>query len=254
MNKTKLLISLILISSLLYMAYVYKNKFDEETLIYCINGVQTTLKIDNIEVDTADRINSPIISGKTSTKLKKQFLKLIAGECKVQSFVDLIVENNDYDIKISSINFKLDGFNKIGTITGMVNSAFEQKDILSSFTTAVNKHYGPWTIKHEILIYKQVKKNEFSIDISLVFSALSQVKLTDITFINNQLIIKGLVRNSTIEHQTISLLYQIFQDELEIINQLEAVIKQDNDIEGLEIEFEPIELPDLKRGNKSKNK
>lgn len=234
------------------MAYVYKNKSDEKAIVNCLKGVLTTLKIENIKVDATHRIHSPILSGKITTKQKKQLVKLIANQCKVKSFEDLIVENNDYDIKISTINFKLDGVNNIGTITGMVNSAIEQQEIISSFTTAVNKHYGSWTIEHEILIYKQVNKSEFSIDISLVFSAISLVRLIDITFINNQLIIKGLVRNKHKKDMTISQLQQIFQGDLEIINQLEQVTVEDTKIEGLEIEISPIELLEIKPPNKTK--
>jgi len=243
--KNKIL-SLFVVLTLLFMASIYFKKSDEKALVECVNKVSTSLNIIGLKTDVSGRVDSPIISGKTSTKDKQAFKQLITEQCQIHSFEDLIVEENEFDLKIAHINFKLDGFNQVGTITGIVNSVNEQQETLANFTDALNKHYGPWTIMHDIIVSKQVDNSEFSINISLVFAAISLIRVTDITLTNNQIIVKGLVRSKSDEQQSISQLQQIFQSDLEIVNQLEAVVKEAGEAEELEIELTPFELPEIK--------
>jgi hypothetical protein len=236
MNKTKMIILLILTSTIAYFAVSFNSKTKYESLVNCITGIAITLKLDDINIEQSENAESPLITGKTTLKQKKQLVRQMSDVCGIQSFEDFIEVQSEANDKIASINFKLDSVNNIATITGQVNSGFEHKRILSSFTDAVNQHYGPWEIQHKILISKNVKKNEFAIDITLVFSAISQVKLTDITVTNKKLTIKGLVRNNNIEKQTIKKLEQIFEGELNIINQLKPVIIEKSDIENIKFE------------------
>jgi len=246
MKKTKIFISLIILLILLYIAYAYKNKYDENKVVTCLNGVVNELNLSHIEIDVRGRLDSPVISGKVYKDQKKQFLKLIKGKCDVVSFEDFITIHSKFEEEIAQVNFTLDSVNNIATIIGLVNSSIEQQEILNSFTAAVNKHYGPWTIKHEIITSKNVSQKDFSIDITLIFTAISLVKVTDISFIENKLIVKGLVRNESTLEQTTKQINQLFSDELQIINQLEnVVIEETDDIEVLEIDLGPIELLEL---------
>ena len=228
------------------MAYSYTNKAEENNLNDCFNEVINALDIKTLNIDIKDRLKSPIISGKVKIQQKISLIKKLSNDCQLQSFEDMIEVEDGINDRISHINFTLDGVNFIASIRGLVNSPIEQKEVLSSFIAAVNQHYGSWTIHHEILVSKEVKKSEYAIDISLVFSAISMIKLTDITFIENKLIVKGLVRNISQEEQTLSQLNQIFQADLEIINQIQQVIIDEPEYEGLDIDIQPMELPDLK--------
>lgn len=245
MNKSKIFFLITLVICILYIVLAFKQKSDEKALVNCVENILTTVKPNTIKIDASGRLDSPIISGTTSINNKKKFVHLINTLCNIQSFEDMIVGANDASINVSNINFTLDGYNQTGTITGLVNNAIEKEEILSNFTEAVNENYGPWTIQHQIITSKLVKDSDFAIDLTLVFQGISLIRSTDITFINKQIIVKGFVRNNSQLEQTLMQLNQIFQEDLEIIHQLVAVTKEENEIEKIEIELDPIELPDL---------
>jgi len=246
MKKLNLIILLFIVTTLIILVYTYKVNSDERKLEKCFDDVLNSINITTLNIDVVNRLNSPIISGKINSKQKKLFLDILSQNCKLQSFEDLIEVVDESFIKTSHINFTLDRVNEIASIKGMVNSSIEQRQILSNFTDSVNLHYGPWTIQHEILVFKEVERNEFAIDISLIFPAILLVKVTDITFIKNKLIVKGLVRNIEDKQQTLKKLNQLFQDELEIVDEIQFVTLLEEDFKGIEIDMDPIELLDTK--------
>jgi len=77
---------------------------------------------------------------------KQALLLAIDNQCHGITIQDFITVTDNNIKSYASINFKLDGFNRIATITGTVNNINEQREALSSFSTAINKTYVGWKI------------------------------------------------------------------------------------------------------------
>ncbi|MFK8010605.1 MAG: hypothetical protein AB8B80_01100 [Marinicellaceae bacterium] len=243
MTPLKIIILIILFALLTSVGYFHRINVLEEKMTQCLTETFNTLDITTLNIEVENRSDAPIVSGKVTHKQKQELINVINKSCGIETFIDNIEGYNENDITEAYINFELDGFNQKATIIGLVNSAFEHKAILTNFSQAINQHYGEWTIEHEILISKLVQKKEFEIDLTLALSALSLVKKTDLTLINDRLIIKGLVRNKTKLESTIKQLNELFQEEKIIVNQLQEVILEPNKIKPLELE--PLKLPKL---------
>ncbi|VAW36959.1 hypothetical protein MNBD_GAMMA01-1853 [hydrothermal vent metagenome] len=225
-----------------YLFY-FKAYISEKLLAQCINNILLQTKIDSIQVDTANRGKSPVLTGLASQKNKDALLKTINQNCDILELHDLIKVKVAIKTVGTYLGFQIDNAHNIVTIEGLVSNQSERENILDSFTSAMTD----MTIKHDIKIDARAKSTDYAMYITLLLASIANIQLADITIQNNELRLKGLVRDKTREQQTLNILQQLFQDDLKIINQLELVVKFKPDIEALKFENMPMPLLDPKQ-------
>jgi hypothetical protein len=226
-KKTYIIILLFFIALALYFAINASVSGKHKT--NCLNILK---KSAQISVDSNH--NTIVLSGSATTEDHQKILQLVEAQCQ-----DLSIQNN---IKIKSgladswLNFKIDHVNSKITILGIVNNQGDIDSILSSFSGSL----PDMSIEYEIDLNNNAEDKNFAVTIMLILSAIDDIKLVDINLQKKDLIIKGLVRDKLREQQALMKLNQIFDDELNIINQLELVINNKPDIDKLEFEKAPL--------------
>ncbi len=243
-KKSGLFIFLLLIVFLL-VYFVIKDGYDEKQITTCIEEILISQQISSIQATTKNRGQKPVLTGKLTQEVKFKLLNSINNRChviEIQDFIEVI--EPPISIK-ASLNFKIDHVNNIIYISGLVMNQQQVDNILHSFTTAIKDNFPvsevDWTLSPNILIDENVQAVNFSIYITLLFTAIDTIKLTDITIENKQFILKGLIRDKIREKETLSKIRQLFDSEYQIINQLELVVQFKPDIQ--DIEFEPFSPP-----------
>ena len=181
-----------------------------------------------------------ILSGSISADRHEVVVQLIEEQCRNLTIQNNIKINAKSKFSESWLNFKIDHVNQKITILGIVNNQGDIDSILKSFSESLPN----MSIEYEIDLDKHVKDKNFAVTTMLILTVIDEIKLIDINLYKQDLIIKGLVRDKLREQQALIKLNQIFENELNIINQLELVINNKPEIDKLE--FEKILLPELK--------
>lgn len=247
MSKVKLILALILILLVIFTLMQFQKHYSEKQITNCISEVLLITKIQGIQIITKDRGKKPILKGKLYLDEKEKLFNSIYKQCDVEEIQDLVDITSEFKIFMASINIQIDYFNHLVNVKGMLKNQLAIDDLLETFNTAIQDNLTEpdqeWTISSNIIINRKVEATDFSLYITLLFTAIDNIRATDMTFENDQLILKGLVRNEAKENETMVQINQLLADELTIINQLERVIKNDIKIEALE--FEPLPPPSL---------
>lgn len=248
-NKSGILVLLVFIISLLTFV-VFKSWHEETQLTNCIQKTLNSQQIVNIEATIKNRGQKPILSGKLTQEKKDTLLNAINNQCEVTEIQDFIEIIEPPVTIASSLNFKIDYVNNTINVSGLVNNQQQIDNILNSFKNAIKDNFPPsdldWTLAHDISMDNNSQKFDFDIHITLLFTAIHNIKLADITLEKNQLILKGIVRDQIREKETLSKIKRLFDDKYTIINQLELVIKLKPDIPGIRFEkLPPPVLPDI---------
>lgn len=243
MSKKTLFISFISVITALVVYVFAKEVYIEHQLEKCINKILTTEKINSIEVSTKDRGKKPILKGSLEQSEKKLLLEKLIQQCNIEEIQDFIEIDNPETLVHSSLNFQIDHVNHVINIAGIANNQKQIDDVLSSFETAIQNNMPiseiPWTLSPDITIKDHASPINFSITITLLFSAIDNIKLTDISIEHNQLTLRGLVRDSDRKKETFNKIEQLLSDEFTIINELEIIIKHQPKLPSFQIEKLP---------------
>ena len=232
----KLFIALVLISIAFFF---YWSMGTEKRISNCIDKLIADNNLQNITSKTQNRGKFPILEGELTKEQHKHLISQIQQTCDVAEVQDFIkVVENEAPL-FAELNIQIDSFNHIIYLRGVVNDKREHDDIIEN-VMAVSPDY---TLSHQIYIDDRVKKIEFAENIALLIPAISEIKYSDITVSENQVILKGLIRDKIRFDETMSQLNELLADNFEIINQLELGIETEIEIENLE--FEKPELPEL---------
>jgi|GEM_PF-1898407 len=247
MSRTKSFAIFILIIIIAISLMQFQKYYSENQLSNCISQVLSQTGSQGIEIIAKDRGDKPILKGKLYLGEKEKLFVSIYKQCEVEEIQDFIEITSENTVFIESINIQIDYFNHLVNVKGTLKNQLAIDDLLESFNTAIRDNLTEsneeWTLSPNIIISRKVESIDFSIYVTLLFTAIDNIRATDITIENNQLILNGLVRNKEKEIETMDKIYQLFADELTIVNQLELVIK--NNIEIEKIEIEPLPLPSL---------
>ena len=233
--KKFILFFLFTIAILVSIYTLTNNTNAEKKIAQCINEILNKAKIDTIEVETKNRGTSPIIKGMISKQDKNKALRLLKGQCGITELQDFVEIKTTTKALRPWLNFKIDNVNNIITVAGQVHSQSELDDVLASFVTNDNK-----TIVHSLSVDEHIPASDYAIYITLIMVSIENIQLADISINNGNITLKGLVRDKIREKETLSKLQQIFIDEMAIINQLELVVKQRREIEGLKFDLAPM--------------
>ena len=240
MPKKKLLLSFIIIASAFVVFIVAKETYVEHQLERCINNILTSEKFNDIEISTKDRGKKPILKGNLSQTQKESLFVKLYQYCNIEEIQDFIETTNTVKAVHASLNFQIDHVNNVINISGIANNQNQIDRVLSSFKTAIQNHMSiseiPWTLSPDITINNHASSIDFSITTTLLFSAIGNIKLTDILIENKQITIRGLVRDIDRKNETNNLLEQLFSDEFTIIDELEIVIKHQPKLPSFQIE------------------
>lgn len=243
-KKSGLFLLLILMASVLAFLSI-KDTYDEKQLTTCIDEIIISQQIKDIQVTTKNRGGKPILKGFLTQTKKNKLINSINNQCQVTEIQDFIGTIESSKAIASSLNFKIDYVNNILYISGLVKSQQQIDNILDSFKTAIKGNFPPsnldWTLSPDLSADANAQAIDYAIYITLLFTVIDNIKLADITIESNRIILKGLVRDTIRENETLSGIRKLFDDEFTIDNQLELVIKFKPDIQG--IEFEKIDPP-----------
>ncbi len=249
-KKSGLFLLLILIISVLAFLWI-KEEYDEKQLTKCIDEIIISQQINSIQATIKNRGKKPILKGFLTQEKKNKIIDSINNQCQIAEIQDFIEIIEPSETIASSLNFKIDYVNNILYISGLVKSQQQIDNILDSFKTAIKDNFPPsdldWTLSPDISVDANAQATDYAIYITLLFTVIDNIKLADITLENNQLILKGLVRDTVRENETLSGIRRLFDDEFTIDNQLELVVKFKPDIQG--IEFEKLAPPKLANPN-----
>jgi len=251
MNIIRILIILILISITVLSFKYYQAKKLEQELYQCIQNILINTQTTEIQIDTKNRGMSPLLSGITTLSKKQTIKNRVIQLCRVNDIEDFIEIKTHPNRLQPFINFNIDDVNKIISIKGVVNNQVESEDILKSFKTAKSN----MLIQHDISIDSKVPSKDFAIDITLLLSSIDAIRVADISFKNEKLILKGLVRDKYIKQSTLDKLHQLFDDAFIIDDKLQLVA--DNKIELNNLKYKPISMPILvpdRESNRSEGK
>ena len=139
------------------------------------------------------------------------------------------------------INFKVDNFNNKVTVDAVVSSQTEIMQLQQVFKDAFpNKH-----IKFDILAEYNLQKSRFVEELPLIIATLSEIKRLDINLEQNKLSVKGLARAAKPAEETIAKLQAIFQDELQIIDEIDIAITPEIDVNPAKIDL--VQPPTLEK-------
>ncbi len=249
-KKSGLFLLLILIISVFSFLSI-KEAYDEKQLTICIDEIINSQQINGIQITTKNRGRKPILKGSLTQEKKNKLIDNINNQCQVTEIQDFIGTIESSKPIASSLNFKIDYVNNILYISGLVKSQQQIDHILDSFKTAIKDNFPPsnldWTLSPNLSVDANAQAIDYAIYITLLFTVIDNIKLADITIENNRIILKGLVRDTIRENETLSGIRQLFDDEFTIDNQLELVVKFKPDIQG--IEFEKLAPPKLANPN-----
>jgi len=191
--------------------------------------------------ETQGRGKYPILNGSATAQSRKEIIESISRQCQLVEIQDFIEVTDNPNKSVAYINFSIDEANALVSIKGVVKNKKLRDATLQSFTDAIaNK-----TITENIKINPRVKKEDFSMTITLLLASIDSIKLSNITLKNKQIIIKGLVRDKHREAETINTLKQLFADDFTLINELERVVPLDSEIQDIQLELMP--LPKLSK-------
>ncbi len=137
------------------------------------------------------------------------------------------------------VHINIDNFNEIITITGVVGNQNELDDIISNIVNS----YHQLNLQHDISIDDSLSSRDFAINIAVVTATIQAVQQAEVIYNKKEIIIKGLVRNKTIESKIVSQLREAFNNQIKISNQLIQVIEDNNEIPLLEIPL--AKMPEL---------
>lgn len=239
MNIKKLLILFILTALAFSAGFVFMGKSESE-IAGCINSILDSSKDHSLYIETKNRGDSPLLKGKAQKKNKEAIINLIQQKCGALNLQDLVDDDSHTQINTPSLSFEMDNVNYIIEINGLVKSKKEADNIIVSFDNAFNDKQQTYTIKHDIRSDRAIAKSELDVFVTLLIPSITNVQLAQISIKNNQLIINGLVRDSTREQQTIDQLTALFAEDLQIINQLELVVKHEPIIEEFKFKLTPL--------------
>lgn len=238
----KLLIVLLIVLSSLGFYFFYLKPANEKQLVLCIDNVLEQLQIDGIQLDNKNHGTLHVFKGSTNKKNKTTFIKHIKKQCQMTEFKDAIKVVTIKVLTYPSLNFQVDHFNQIVSVNGLVKTKIEHDNILSNFTNAYSNKYkdSDWQVAHDIKIDRYIESTDFDIYIALLLPSITEIKLTDITIENKKLMLVGLIRNKATENTVIAKLTSLFEEDLQIINQLELITRDNPKIESLRMEFSPM--------------
>lgn len=211
----------------------------EQQLSFCISRIIAEHQIPQIKVITKDRGSKPILQGELSPSMKKIFIDSVSKNCAVSEIQDFIREKNPEVEFEADLNIQVDTFNKVVTVRGDVHDEEERDEIIKNLSTAA----AGYSIAHLITIDDRVQNSDFPVNVSLLFSAIGEIKYADITLARDKIVVKGLIRDEIRENEAIEKLNELFADELQIVDQLELGIE--NNIEVNNLKFEKSEIPKL---------
>ena len=248
MSKKKLLLTFFTLVVILAGLIFIKNIYDEKQLHQCITNVLAKEKVESITASTQNRGKKPILKGAISESQKNKLFAKLYKQCGIKEIQDFVEISNPGKSVHSSLNFQIDHVNNIINIAGIANNQNDIDNVLNSFRTAIVNNMPtsdiPWTLSPDISINKLASQIDFSVTITLLFSAIDNIKLTDILIENNQLTLKGLVRDKVSKNETSKKIEQLFNDEFTIINELEIVIKHQLEKPLIKIDLLPPVIQD----------
>lgn len=245
MSKKITFLSLIAIVTGLVVFFFAKDSYMENQLNQCISSTLAKKGIETIQITTKDRGKKPILKGNLNLSQKDILFEFLNQQCNIEEIQDFINISTPIKPIYSTLNFQIDHVNNVINISGIANNQNQIDNILSSFETAIQNNMPsnltnsetPWTLSPDITINNQANVIDFSIAITLLFSAIDNIKLTDISIKNNLLTLNGLVRDQVSKNETINKIEQLFSDEYTIVNQLETVLKLKPDMPAFQIEI-----------------
>lgn len=137
------------------------------------------------------------------------------------------------------IDFSIDDYNDTISIYGILGNQHELERIIVNFSDAQPEKI----IKHDVSINESVKSTDFALNLLLILSSISNVKTAEIKFNAKQMTIKGIVLNAKAQILTIKNLRNIFNGDINIVNNLELVFEEETTIDPLDMDFTT--LPEL---------
>ena len=222
------------------LAALYLLRNPENEINNCINAILTSSTGHSLYIETKNRGNTPLLKGKADKKNKELIKNLIEKKCGPINLQDLAEESLYLPITTPSLSFEIDTVNNIIVINGSVNSKTEVSNIINSFNNALNDTQQAFTLKHDFKTDRAIRSSEYDIFVTLIIPSINNVQLAQISINNDQLTIKGLVRDKNREQETINQLTALFAEDLQIINQLELVVKHEPIIEKFKFEITPL--------------
>jgi hypothetical protein len=191
------------------------------------------------------RTNQIIIKGQTSASTKDKIQNLSFSQCGNNEVITEISLNDNALKHTAWLQFEIDEFNKLIAITGKLKKQNQVKEVLEIFSD----NFPNETLAHDIEIDVLITPNSPLIShISYLLPSISPIKMARIKLTDTTLKLEGLIRDTKRENLLLSKLKQLFINEVSIENQLEKVIKENNNIKSLEFslpEIPPIEQTSL---------
>ena len=228
----QLLIGILVISGVVY-TILRINAISE---LDCVDAI---LNQNEIYTVLAEKNNDLLkLSGSLSEQEKEHLIKLINSSCQIEKFYDEITTYKAKHPTIAWINFSVDNVNQLVEIHGVVSSQLEIRHV----TEIIKNSYPQKKIINDLSTNYGLGKSDFAENISLILATVGSIQLLDISLKNNELIIKGLARDSYRANQTMHKLHALFDGELKITNQLDAVIKPEIEVESFDFKIPPPEL------------
>ncbi len=238
-NKVLLLFSIFLVlGTVLYLIQFGKEHSTQACILQTLddNNIQGLV----LSVDS----NKFVIKGQTdqATKIKIQNLSFL--HCTNQHVDTEITIKDNSQKHIAWLQFEIDEVNNIISITGKLKKQKQIKEVLAIFFD----NFPNMTLAHDIQIDVLIKPNNSLMNhLSYILPSIKPIKRTRIKLTEDTLILEGLVRDEQREKLVLSMLDQLFNDEINIDNKLEKVIKDNNNIKPLE--FSLPDVPAVEKGN-----
>ena len=190
----------------------------EKDIAYCLNNTLEENNIKYITVDTHNMGRNAKISGKvTASKTKNRIMKLLEGECHIQSLEENIqvIPPPKPTIK-PLLHFKFDNKTKTVEISGNISSTNEINRIIGSFK---NKTRG-MKIKNTVLANNKVYRTNYPSDVIHIFKKTNRVSNLDVTIFGNKITIKGKVKSKKIKKRIGNQLKKVFNNRIVLENLL----------------------------------
>ena len=232
----------LLIGAVLILGIVlYPNHLNkEQSTKACILHILINNKIKGLSVNVDP--NQIVIQGQTSTATKDKIQDLSFLQCSRNKVITEL-SLNDRPLKHTAwLQFEVDEFNELISITGKLKKQIQVKEVLAIFLD----NFPNKTLAHDIEIDVLIKPTSPLIShLSYLLPSIGPIKVARIKLTDTTLKLEGLVRDTNRENQLMSQLKQLFTNEVSIENQLEKVIKDNNNIKPLE--FSLPEIPSIEK-------
>ncbi len=236
-KKLVLIIStLLLFGIVLYLSQLSK----EQSTEVCILRVLADNSIKGLSVNVdSDQI---IIKGQTSSSTRDKIQDLSFSQCGNNEVITELSLNDNTLKHTAWLQFEIDEFNELISITGKLKKQNQVKEVLEIFSDSFpNK-----TLAHDIEIDVLINPNSpLTNHLSYLLPSINTIKMARIKLTDTALRLEGLVRDTNRENLLLSHLKQLFTNEVSIENHLEKVIKDNNNIKPLE--FSLPEIPSIEK-------